>query len=216
MREQGKETSDKPKDKGEISRQRLLDAAAECFRREGFNGASVGRIAQEAGMSPGHIYHFFTNKEAIVEAIAEREEHNLTELLQGVVQRQDGESLGDILIHQSDTMVRRSMDARHTSLTLELAAEATRNAAVRETLQRSDREIALRFFQQVKRLEKPVPLDDSELGLRLQIIAALHEGLMLRFVYNPELESDAITRLFNKVIRILLLEATDTPKVPSD
>lgn len=35
--------------KGDLSRLRVLDAAAECFRREGFHGSSIARISQESG-----------------------------------------------------------------------------------------------------------------------------------------------------------------------
>src|SRR5690625_5601116 len=59
--------------KGEARRAQILDAAAECFRREGFHGASMGRIAAAAGMSRGHVFHYFKRKDDIVEAIVDRE-----------------------------------------------------------------------------------------------------------------------------------------------
>src|SRR5690606_3781514 len=59
--------------KGQARRAQILDAAAECFRREGFHGSSMARIAATAGMSPGHLFHYFKRKEDIVEAIVTRE-----------------------------------------------------------------------------------------------------------------------------------------------
>ena len=35
--------------------EQVLDAAAACFRRRGFHGASMAEISREAGMSVGHI-----------------------------------------------------------------------------------------------------------------------------------------------------------------
>ena len=49
----------------------ILHAAARCFVRDGFHRASISDICAEAGISPGHIYHYFENKEAIVGGIAE-------------------------------------------------------------------------------------------------------------------------------------------------
>src|SRR5271168_2700713 len=54
-------------------RRQVLDAAEACFRRHGFHAASMASVAAEAGMSVGHIYRYFENKEAIVAAIVERD-----------------------------------------------------------------------------------------------------------------------------------------------
>ena len=57
------------KDRGQMRREQVLTAAAACFQRHGFHGASMAQISREAGMSVGHIYHYFANKEAIIAAI---------------------------------------------------------------------------------------------------------------------------------------------------
>lgn len=58
-----------PEGRGQSRRQQILDAAAACFIREGFHGASIARIAKEAGMSAGNLYHFFSGKEAMIAAL---------------------------------------------------------------------------------------------------------------------------------------------------
>jgi AcrR family transcriptional regulator len=60
-------------DRAAQRRHQVLDAAAICFRNHGFHGASMAQISKTAGMSPGHIYHYFDNKEAIIAAIVERD-----------------------------------------------------------------------------------------------------------------------------------------------
>jgi AcrR family transcriptional regulator len=52
----------------EEKRQEILDAARRCFVRDGFRGASIADICAEAGISPGHLYHYFSSKEEIVAA----------------------------------------------------------------------------------------------------------------------------------------------------
>ncbi|UPK37618.1 TetR/AcrR family transcriptional regulator [Bradyrhizobium sp. 186] len=47
----------------------ILGAAIRCFTRDGFRGASTTDICAEAGISPGHLYHYFPSKEAIIEAM---------------------------------------------------------------------------------------------------------------------------------------------------
>ncbi len=51
--------------RGERRAAQLLDAAATVFTQVGYSGASTNAIAREAGVSPGTLYQFFPNKEAI-------------------------------------------------------------------------------------------------------------------------------------------------------
>lgn len=50
----------------------VLDSAAEVFAETGYEKATTNAIAARAGMSPGSLYQFFRNKEAIAEALAAR------------------------------------------------------------------------------------------------------------------------------------------------
>jgi AcrR family transcriptional regulator len=51
-------------------RRQIVAAAMECFSRKGFARATIADICREAGVSPGHLYHYFPSKEALIEAIA--------------------------------------------------------------------------------------------------------------------------------------------------
>lgn len=57
--------------KHEEKKREILAAARKCFARSGLEGASIADICKAAKISPGHLYHYFKNKEAICEAIAE-------------------------------------------------------------------------------------------------------------------------------------------------
>ena len=47
----------------------MLDAARSVFERLGIEGASIREIARQAGYTPGAIYSYFDNKEAIYGAL---------------------------------------------------------------------------------------------------------------------------------------------------
>jgi len=51
--------------RGERRIAQLLEAAANVFCTTGYTAASTNSIAREAGVSPGTLYQFFPNKEAI-------------------------------------------------------------------------------------------------------------------------------------------------------
>ena len=54
------------------TRERILTKADELFRQFGFVKTTVADIAAELGMSPANIYKFFSSKEAIIQASADR------------------------------------------------------------------------------------------------------------------------------------------------
>nr|WP_246583686.1 TetR/AcrR family transcriptional regulator [Bradyrhizobium iriomotense] len=57
--------------KHEQKRRDILDAAFRCFIKDGYHGASTTDICAAAKISPGHLYHYFPSKEAIVEAMTD-------------------------------------------------------------------------------------------------------------------------------------------------
>lgn len=65
--------------RGEARIAQLLEAAATVFTTSGYNGASTNAIAREAGVSPGTLYQFFPNKEAIAVELGNRLTHRWRE-----------------------------------------------------------------------------------------------------------------------------------------
>jgi AcrR family transcriptional regulator len=55
----------------EDRREQIIDAAMRVFSQKGFTRATNKDIAREAGITPGLIYHYFENKEALLRAIIE-------------------------------------------------------------------------------------------------------------------------------------------------
>lgn len=54
-------------------RQQILEAATRVFASRGYHGARVSDIAREAGIAYGLVYHYFRNKDEILDTIfAER------------------------------------------------------------------------------------------------------------------------------------------------
>ncbi len=64
------------------TRERIMIKADELFRQYGFVKTTVADIAAELGMSPANIYKFFSSKEAIIQASADRNLVVLTEAVQ--------------------------------------------------------------------------------------------------------------------------------------
>jgi AcrR family transcriptional regulator len=56
----------------EESRNRIVEAATKLFRRNGFHRTVIKDIAQELGVSQGHIYQYISKKEDILVLILDR------------------------------------------------------------------------------------------------------------------------------------------------
>ena len=52
--------------------ERILDAGQDMLIAHGYDGASTNRIAAAAGISPGSLYQYFPNKDAIAAAVIDR------------------------------------------------------------------------------------------------------------------------------------------------
>lgn len=58
-------------------RDQIVRVAAEHFAREGYDRASMSRIAGDAGVTRALVYHYFAGKEAVLEAVLRREAADL-------------------------------------------------------------------------------------------------------------------------------------------
>jgi len=76
-------TPEVPQSAGELA---ILDAAARLFSVHGYDGVSMRRIAESAGVSKANIYHHFSSKEALYFAIMRRSAAELTELLENLAE----------------------------------------------------------------------------------------------------------------------------------
>src|SRR3546814_9956155 len=114
--------------KHEEKRREILNAAERCFVRDGLQGASISSICAEARISPGHLYHDFASKEAIVSAMIEV---RLEEAAARFAKLAEGADVLSALFCEIE--VTRS---GHPRLVLEALSEANRNPAMAKALQK--------------------------------------------------------------------------------
>lgn len=64
----GRTTSTATRDRGSGTRERILDAAEACLRRDGIRRTTVAAVAAEAEISRAYVYRFFADKPTLVSA----------------------------------------------------------------------------------------------------------------------------------------------------
>jgi AcrR family transcriptional regulator len=87
---------------------RILEGAKVCFGRDGYAGATVARIASEAGVSNGLLYQFFRNKDHLFEVVLEQV---LRDWVRAMVPREAESSA----VEKLDGMLRRSVSFCRTT-----------------------------------------------------------------------------------------------------
>ncbi len=75
--------------KSEETKQLILDTAKEIINNEGFENLSIRKIVKKIDYSPAIIYHYFKDKNEIVETLMQIGYRNIVQSLQSVMKNED-------------------------------------------------------------------------------------------------------------------------------
>ena len=78
--------------KGEESRQRLIECAAELFWKNGYSATGISEILKQTGLPKGSFYFYFKSKDDLATAVTEYYQKILLEQFQNSSQGNDWES----------------------------------------------------------------------------------------------------------------------------
>jgi AcrR family transcriptional regulator len=189
--------------RAQARRTQILDAAADCFREHGFHGASIARISKAAAMSAGHIYHYFDNKEAIIAAIVARDLEHLLSLTTSLRSAHD---VLEAMLAAAAAGAENNLEAQEAGLQLEIVAEAARNPHVADIVRQADLSCRTSLAETLRLLRRGRGHEDDEqaLAARVEVLAAMFDGLMIRCIRNPDLNREAVIRVFLAAVRDLL------------
>lgn len=172
-------------ERAQAQSERILCAAQKCFIEHGFHAAGMALIAETAEMSPGLIYRYFDNKNAIILAIVERQLENAR--------------TGIRALHHAPDMAAAAFDAfncwrcadprlMNVALFFEMSAEASRNPELASALAVSDAEVRKEFANWLG-----AAIEDGGKGLppelanmRALSLQCFMEGLALRALREPD------------------------------
>jgi AcrR family transcriptional regulator len=81
---------------GEVSRQRILDAAGQIAGERGYEGTSINLVSDRSGLPPSSIYWHFKDKDELIAAVIERSFGQWVERLQQPLTVPEGASRDDV------------------------------------------------------------------------------------------------------------------------
>jgi len=196
--------------KHEQKRRDILAAAAHCFARDGFRGASISSICGQAKISSGHLYHYFESKEAIIEAMAEvgleHAEERFNHLMkndnpiQGLIE-EIGQARNQGCIKPE---LYAEMHARK-QLHLDMLAEAGRNPAMAEIVKRHATKIRGMLTTLLQAAQQRGQIDQSlNAELAATILLGAIEGLGKMSIHAPDYDMKQELAMLATLIRRFL------------
>lgn len=120
----------------QVRRKQIIDAADRSFRRFGFHATTLREIADEFGMSVGHIYNYFSGKDAILEALIH---HKLESVLALMTRNIPAEN--DTLRERFSPVLDLYLDPEVGALALAVMSEAQNNVSVLRIVRESRRKM---------------------------------------------------------------------------
>ncbi|MFC7304318.1 TetR/AcrR family transcriptional regulator [Streptomyces monticola] len=182
--------------RAELTRQRILTAAAHVFADHGYAAGTTNRIAERAGVSIGSLYQYYPNKDAILvelvtahlsAGISVTERHRAGELPSAV---------GDIM----RLFVRAAIDNHrdHPELLRVLLEQAPRTPRLLEMI-REYEEVSVAFVQELIEQHPGIHVGDPRTAARIVVssIEFLVHGLIAAPdpVDLPSFEDELVTML---------------------
>jgi len=117
-------------------RRQILDAAIECFAREGFQRTSMEDIIRESDLSTGAIYSYFQSKDQIIETLADERHDREKQLIQRALARGEWSECLRLLVTDFYESLRESAERKERRLGIHLWAEALCNPKVLRLIRR--------------------------------------------------------------------------------
>ncbi len=186
-------------------RNQILEAAQRCFKKHGFHKTTLRDIAQEFGMSAGHIYNYFSNKEAIIEALVELRTQEFIEML-------DTDEFADLppeerLDKELARVVDVYLNVDNTSLSIAIMNEAIINPKVYEIVVAAATKIRTHIVTHVlaKKEKNGYTPPVEVIEMRCMTIRSMLEGLRAH-IFTPKMDVPRVRDMAVKRIKQLIAQ----------
>jgi TetR/AcrR family acrAB operon transcriptional repressor len=178
------------KTEAEVTRQKLLDAAADVFREHGVAHSTLAEVAAAAGLTRGAVYWHFRDKAHLFDALCEREQLPMEAMLAGAGEVRQKDPLSALRTLAVDGLTRLATNARTQAVfdvifhKCEFAAEFASVAGRRNATDRGCLAHVERLLKQAVDIGQLPANTDTELAARC--LNAYMVGVMHEWVQRPD------------------------------
>ncbi|GAA5150522.1 TetR/AcrR family transcriptional regulator [Pseudonocardia eucalypti] len=163
----------------------ILDAARTVLENDGYSAASTNKIARAARISPGSLYQYFPDKDAIVAAVVQ-------EYTDQLVARVTGHLLSKIGTCGERELIRESLQVTLDALEeqpelVRAISENTPRLGVSQKIAAVEERIGELVLAHLRLRSQPVPRSSVRVWMSVRVV----EHLTMRYVLDrPPIERD--------------------------
>jgi TetR/AcrR family transcriptional repressor of uid operon len=180
----------------------ILEAANRCFCRSGLRSISVSEICAEAGIGPGHLYHYFDCKDDIIEELAKSRLDTSRDALDSALAR--GSPAIEILVDEV-TALAAGNRATTAALLFDVLADSARNESTARIVRECHAGMADSLCAVVRQGQADGEvdrcLDPRQAASMLISLVDSAQSLALR---DPGMDRQQALQMFDRVIRSFL------------
>lgn len=178
-------------------RNAILDAAQRCFVKDGLRGTSIARICAEAKISPGHLYHYFESKEAIVDALTQIVLTQATERFGKTLQSAD--AVADLFSETHRSRSRANSGAQ--PIVLDILCEAVRSPGLAQVLQRHSNAVQQMLAEFLTKGQASRQIDPTlDVNATAALLIGLIDGLKIMGVRNLKQDRAAMAETLRLLV----------------
>jgi AcrR family transcriptional regulator len=176
------------------ARERILDAAIEVLKSDGFAGLTIAKVATAAGESKPLVVYHYGSKQGLVQAAGRAIAEMITDEVLAAV---DGAGTVEAVIRGVDTGVERVLDRdeRVARLYFDLAAVSVVDPAIRQTIAEVNEQWRVVLIQLLTEASDGVPAGRARV-LALMVIAGAQGMTLERIERGPTAERKRARELF--------------------
>jgi AcrR family transcriptional regulator len=168
-------------------RQQILEAAWECFTRQGFQATTMDEVAAAAGVSAGTTYTYFATKDDLIIATVEIAIGRFEQVLRQLADQAEPASPTEVLAAIAEELRRRAEHPRYdiTKIGLQAWAESVRSPAVHRAI-RDGQDHAGAILRTLVERWVATSADPVNVAETTELLHALVPGLMLATVLTGQ------------------------------
>jgi TetR/AcrR family transcriptional repressor of uid operon len=182
-------------------RREILEAAGRCFGRKGFGGASISDICAEAGISPGHLYHYFASKEAIIGAMTDIGLERATARFSEMMKSSD--VVEALLAELGRPKLPRPLP--NPAIIIDMLAEASRNSEVGKIVREHSRNLLALLAAFIREGQAQGQIDGGlDADLTAALLLAVLDGAKTLAIRDSAIDMPAATEMLRTLINRFL------------
>jgi len=176
----------------------ILTAATKCFSERGIRQTTMREICSAVEISPGALYRYYPSKDDIILALAEMERAENDELIAYLNSKKDvlkalREAMPEIIKEITKPDIAR--------LTMEIGAEAARNADVAAPFIASEKKFKSDLIEALTRGQKNGFVDPSvDIRAFVHLFVNMLEGISGSFAFPTDVSIRKLTKSLDQVI----------------